>query len=188
MKILLFLTTAAFAGTLQVNQKMCGDIQSVLIDKMGNAQVATNGECSQAATPLPPPVPVPPPPACPPSTICFDKGWPVIPQAVYSMKQGQVMSFKIKTDSVVKSGRIFTMMATGDTGTRQIVISKIVGSFAPVMPICTTHGLEVANMQWYQGGTDIRKCNLPLDTELFINVKFTNCEEGKVCRYYFGNN
>ena len=98
------------------------------------------------------------------------------------------MSFKIKTDSVVKSGRIFTMYTTGDTGTRQIVISKTVGSFEPVVAPCMTKGLEVADLTWYQGGTNIRKCNLPLDSELYINVKFTNCEEGKMCRYYFGSN
>lgn len=180
----LFLSTA-FAATLNFNGKPCGEIESIALDKANVLSVKTLTDCGVA--PVPTPVPIPEPPKCPASTICFDKGWPTIAQAVYSMKQGQVMSFKIKTGTELKLGRIFTMYTTGDTGARQVVISTQPASFEPVSK-CIGSGLEAANIAWNQGGTGIRGCNIPLDSVLYINVKFTNCEEGKICKFYFGSN
>lgn len=186
MKILSFFIATAFAGTLHVNQKPCGEIESVLIDKLGNAQVATSGEClAGTQPPTPPPVEPPPAPKCPANTLCYDRTWPVIPQQILSMRHDQNMIIKIKTTEAGRTGRLFTMYTTGDTATRLMVVSDKPGDF--VLNKCSTKGLEVANLYWAQGG-DSRGCVLPPNSDMYINIKFTNCEAGKTCRFYFGAN
>ena len=185
---LLLSATLSHAGSFTLNAKNCGDLSSLSIDGRGNTSAQTTRDCGVSPTPIPPPIPDTGKP-CPDGTLCFDKPWPVIAQATYGMTASQIMSFKIKTTGAPTTGRIFSMYTTGDTATRLIVISDSPGSMTPITQSCETKGLEVANLIWnIASAADRRKCIIPADSTLYVNVKFTNCESGKVCRFYFGAN
>jgi hypothetical protein len=125
--------------------------------------------------------------ACPTGVTCVDATWPVIAQQTFSMKANGIMAFKVNTTGAGVTGTVNTMYTTGNTATRLVSLSTTPGDFAPSSARCLKEGLEVTTTAWQQSGTDTRKCQIPANSEAWINIKFTNCTATS-CSFYLKAN
>jgi len=172
------------AGTLTINGNNCGVVQLVTLNPVtGDLALKADGTCAGTVV-EPPPVIVPPPATtkCPVGARCIDRGWPTIPQETFALRSDEVLAIKVKTADVGTSGRIATNYSVGDTGTRVVALSKAAGDFNGT-PACIKTGFEATSTQWQVNGTSPWRCQMEPNTTYFINVKFTTCAVGALCKF-----
>jgi hypothetical protein len=126
--------------------------------------------------------------SCPAGVTCKDATtWPTIPQSfltgsqstAFRMKSTDVLAVKVTTTADGVSGRLVTNYSTGDTASRQVSLSTTPGDFSA--GACLKSGFEQTTTYWQQGGTSSYKCILPPNSTAWINVRYTNCGDGKSC-------
>lgn len=130
---------------------------------------------------------------CPTGMTCIIKdataqAWPIIPQSFltgstntpFRMRGNEVLAIKVSTTAAGVAGRVVTNYSTGDTATREVSLSTSPGDFSTATG-CLKTGFEQTTSYWQQGGTSAFKCILPPSSTAWINVRFTNCADGKSC-------
>lgn len=178
-------TIAVSAGTLTINGNDCGEVELVTLNPTtGDIALKAGGNCAGGVIVEPPPVVTPPPATnkCPAGVRCIERGWPTIPQETFALRSDEVLSIKVKTADVGTSGRIATNYSVGDTGTRVVALSKIAGDFNGT-PACVKTGFEATSTQWQVNGTSTWRCQVEPNATYFVNVKFTTCAVGALCKF-----
>ena len=179
--ILTLISAFAFAAAVTVNGNSCGSLKSVAVNPTGDLTVTTDATCGVVSPPVEPPPVVTPPSTCPAGVVCVDRPWPSIKQEVFALRQDQSLAIRVKTTAEGISGRLVTNYTVGDTGSRQVALSATAGDFSG-STACVKSGLEATSTQWQQGGTGWR-CVIPANSTYYVNVRFTNCEAGRTCRF-----
>ncbi len=136
--------------------------------------------------------PVPGSDVCPTGMTCIIKDatgltWPTIPQGFltgsantpFRMRGNEVLAIKATTTATGVSGRLVTNYSTGDTASREVFMSTAPGDFGS--GACMKTGFEQTTNYFQHGGTSSYKCILPANSTVWINVRFTNCADGKSC-------
>lgn len=181
--LLMLISASVNAGTLTLNGHNCGEVSSATWKPDGTLSLVTDGVCGGVVTPPvePPPVVVPPSTDCPSGVKCIARPWPRIVQETQSLRAGEVLAIKVQTTAEGVSGRFVTNYTVGDTGSRQVAFSATPGDFSG-SAACVKSGLEATSTSWQQGGVGW-KCVIPANSPYWINVRFTNCAVGALCRF-----
>lgn len=181
----LFATTA-MAGAVTVNGMACGSLRTISLDGSGNFAITTDGTCGLVPSD-PPPVDPPVIGSCPSGVTCIDRTFPIIRQEVVSIRAGQILAFRVNTGAS-GSGLIQTNNTANLSPGRRVAVSTAAGDLNPANARCATSGFEATSSGYVIGTPVDRKCTLPANSVVYINVQATNCPDGKRCEFYLKAN
>ncbi len=133
---------------------------------------------------------------CPSGVTCVERPWPTIAQETFSLRSNGILAIKVNTTEAGLNGYLDTMNTTGNTATRDVYLSTQPGVFPSSLPSppprrtnearCYQQGFETTTTAWEQSGTD-SVCQIPANSPMWINIKFTNCTSSS-CSFYLKNN
>ena len=184
--ILMFISAFAFSGTVTVNGNSCGSLTAALMGANGDLEVETTTACGGVVTP--PPEPEPTPFVCVPSStqICLSRPWPNIAQELMSIRNGQLISIKVRTGQS-GAGTVYVNNYAGDTAAMQVVLATVPGT-VDTPAACTKKGFESVNLRWEIAGGNTRVCQLPAGKDIYLTLKATNCPDRVTCKFYLRAN
>lgn len=184
--ILTFLSLSASAGTVTVNGNSCGSLTSATMGAEGNLEVKTTATCGGVV--VPPPEPEPDPLACIPSStqICLSRPWPNIAQELMSIRNGQLISIKVRTGQS-GVGTVYVNNYAGDTAAMQVALATVPGT-VDTPATCRRKGFESVSLRWEISGANTRVCQLPPGKDIYLTLKATNCPDRVSCKFYLRAN
>ncbi len=184
--ILTFLSLSASAGTVTVNGTSCGSLTSATMGAEGNLEVKTTATCGGVV--VPPPEPEPDPLACIPSStqICLSRPWPNIAQELMSIRNGQLISIKVRTGQS-GVGTVYVNNYAGDTAAMQVALATVPGT-VDTPATCMRKGFESVSLRWEISGANTRVCQLPPGKDIYLTLKATNCPDRVSCKFYLRAN
>lgn len=184
--ILAFISAFAFSGTVTVNGNSCGSLTSAIVGAEGNLEVKTTATCGGVV--VPPPEPEPDPLACIPSStqICLSRPWPNIAQELMSIRNGQLISIKVRTGQS-GVGTVYVNNYAGDTAAMQVALATVPGT-VDTPATCMRKGFESVSLRWEISGANTRVCQLPPGKDIYLTLKATNCPDRVSCKFYLRAN
>lgn len=182
----MFISAFAFSGTVTVNGNSCGSLTSATMGAEGNLEVKTTATCGGVV--VPPPEPEPDPLACIPSStqICLSRPWPNIAQELMSIRNGQLISIKVRTGQS-GVGTVYVNNYAGDTAAMQVALATVPGT-VDTPATCMRKGFESVSLRWEISGANTRVCQLPPGKDIYLTLKATNCPDRVSCKFYLRAN